>query len=87
MELFLCRLDDLTKISIDPDSDVLSTEPGFDFTFPGEVTSYTEAKLKTILSEIEACSDTSSQCSMSVADLTAAKERFNWLIYILLTNF
>lgn len=75
------------KISIEPDSEFPSTEPGFDLTFPGEVTGYTEAKLKTILSEIEACSDTYSQCSMSVADLTAAKERFNWLINILLTNF
>ena len=45
--------------------------------FLGEVSGYTEAKLKTILTEIEACPDTTSQCSMSVSDLTAAKEGFN----------
>ena len=64
------------KISIDSDSDVFSVEPGSDFVL-GEVSGYTEAKLKTILTEIEACPDTTSQCSMSVSDLTAAKEGFN----------
>ena len=53
-----------------------SVEPGSDFVL-GEVSGYTEAKLKTILTEIEACPDTTSQCSMSVSDLTAAKEGFN----------
>ena len=44
--------------------------------FEGEVSGFTETKLKSILTTIEACSNATSLCSISVGDLTAAKERF-----------
>ena len=44
--------------------------------FQGEVSGFTETKLKSILTTIEACSNTTSLCSISVEDLTAAKEQF-----------
>ena len=40
----------------------------------GEVAGYTETKLHEILTQIEACDDTTSLCSISVQDLTAVKE-------------